>query len=134
MRGVGLLDGLIALVILGFGLLAMTQFQSKLIAQSTEAQQRMTAMQLGDELLSTVLVDSANAACYTLPQAGSCASATAQARADEWKVRALAALPGSPTAGSVLDTGTSRLTVTVTWTGKHTQETRTVQMATDVRQ
>ncbi len=132
-RGVGLLDGLIALAILGFGLLAMTRFQSRLVAQSTEAQQRMVAMQFGDELLTTALVDTANAACYTLPQQGSCSSIAASARADDWKLRALAAMPPSSTAASVLDIGTQRLSVTITWAGKHADETRTFVMVTDVR-
>lgn len=131
-RGIGLLDGLIALAVLAFGLLAMTRFQSRLIGQATEAQQRVAAMQLGDELLSTALVDTGNATCYTVPAAGVCGSAAARQRTDDWKDRTLAAMPGSPTVGSVHDAGTNRLTVTITWTGKHQGETRTLQMATDV--
>ncbi|MFN0182200.1 MAG: pilus assembly protein PilV [Aquabacterium sp.] len=131
-RGIGLIDGLVALAVLAFGLLAMTRFQSRLVAQSTESQQRVAAMQFGDELLSTALVDVGNAACYTLPQQGACNSAPAQARADDWSLRTLAALPGSPTAGVALDTANNRLTVTITWTGRHASETRTMQMATDV--
>ena len=76
-RGVGLLDALVALALLAFGLLGMTRLQARMVAQATESQTRMTALQLGDELLNSALVDTANAACYTLPQAGACANAGA---------------------------------------------------------
>jgi len=62
-RGVGLLDAMIALAILAFGLLGMTRLQTNLVRQATDSQSRLTAVQLGDELLSTALVDAGNAAC-----------------------------------------------------------------------
>ena len=132
-RGVGLLDALVAMAILAFGLLGMTRLQTRMVAQATETQNRMTAMQLSDELLNTALVDTANAACYTVPQVGACGKAAAEARGTDWETRAKAALPGTPTAGAVLDVGTGRMTVTLTWTGKESQETRTLVAVTDVR-
>lgn len=131
-QGVGLLDALIAMAILAFGLLGMTRLQTRMVAQATETQTRMTAMQLGDELLNTALVDTANAACYTLPQTGLCSKGEAQTLATDWETRAKAALPGTPTAGAVLGVN-GRLTVTLTWTGKESQETRTLVSVTDVR-
>lgn len=130
-RGLGLIDGLIALAILAFGLLGMTRMQTNLIKQSSESQARLTAVQLGDELLSTALVDVENAACYTVPAEGTCNSEAAQARAEDWEARVLAALPGDVTAGSALDD--DLLTVTITWTGKESGETRTLEVTTDVR-
>lgn len=131
-RGVGLFDALIALAILGFGLLGMTRMQTNLMRQSSESQARMTAVQLGDELLGTALVDVGNAACYTLPAAGDCGSAVAAARVEEWEARVLASLPGDVEATSVLDG--DRLTVTINWTGKESGETRTLEVTTDVRE
>jgi type IV pilus assembly protein PilV len=131
-RGVGLFDALIALAILGFGLLGMSRLQTNLVKQSSETQARMTAVQLGDELLSTALVDTANAACYTLPAEGVCASAAAAERVEEWELRVKASLPGTVEAASVLDD--DRLTVTITWTGKESGETRTLEVTTDVRE
>ena len=75
--GVGLLDALISLAILSFGMLAMTRFQGRMVAQTTESQSRQLATQLAGEQLSTVLVDVANAACYTKPQSGTCGNAGA---------------------------------------------------------
>jgi len=132
-RGMGLLEGLVAVLILSVGLLGLARFQSGLISQGTEAQGRMVAAQFADELLSTVLVDTANAACYTLPATGTCPSAAAASRATDWQTRALAALPGNDAALSTLNTGTSRFTVTLRWTGKAAQDAHTLQMTTDVR-
>lgn len=130
-RGVGLLDALIALAILSFGLLGMSRLQTSLVRQSSETQARMTAVQFGDELLSTALVDAGNAACYTLPAEGECGSAVAAGRVEDWEARVKASLPGSVEATSVLDD--DRLTVTITWTGKESGETRTLEVTTDVR-
>lgn len=132
-RGFGLIDALIALAILGFGLLAMTRFQSRLIAAGSEAQGRSVAQQFSDELLSSALVDVNNATCYTLPAAGVCGSTKARERTDQWATRVAAALPGSVTTSSVLNAGTGRLTVSINWTGKESNATRTLEAATDVR-
>ena len=78
-RGAGLIDALIALAILAFGILGMSQFQNRVVMQATESQSRSTAVRLGDELLNTVLVDAGNAACYTVPQTGTCNSTVAKA-------------------------------------------------------
>lgn len=131
MRGVGLIDALIAMAILAFGLLGMTRMQTSLVRQSTESQTRLTAAQLGDELLGTVRVDLGNVGCYTLPDPGTCTSVAARARATDWKTRTVAALPGTVTAVAAL--AGDQFTVTVTWTGKDTGETRTLEATTDVR-
>ncbi len=130
-RGVGLIDALIALAILAFGLLGMTRMQTSLVRQSTESQTRLTAAQLGDELLGTVRVDLGNVGCYTLPNAGTCNSVPARTRATDWKTQTLAALPGTVTAEAEL--AGDLFTVTITWTGKETGETRALEATTDVR-
>ncbi len=130
-RGLGLIDALIALAILAFGMLGMARMQNSLVQQSSESQARMTAVQFGDELLNTALVDIANAPCYTLPAEGTCGSAAAQARLEDWAERVQASLPGEVEATSVLDD--DRLTVTITWTSRESGETRTLEVTTDVR-
>ena len=132
-RGVGLFDALIALIVLSLGMLTMTRFQGRMVAQTTETQSRQVAAQFAAEHLSTVLVDVANAPCYTLPQAGVCASATARAGTADWAVRAAAALPAPVTTASTLDAASGRLTVAITWLGKDSGDTRTLQAVTDVR-
>jgi type IV pilus assembly protein PilV len=132
-RGVGLFDAMIALVVLSLGLLAMTRFQGRMVAQATETQSRQVAAQLAAEHLSTVLVDVGNAPCYTWPQAGVCASALASTGTAEWAARAAAALPPPVTTTSSLEAATGRLTVAITWLGKDSGDTRTLQAVTDVR-
>ena len=132
-RGTGLLDGLIALAILAFGMLAMTRFQGRMVAQTTEAQSRQVATQMSAELLATVLVDTGNAACYTLPQAGVCANAAAMTRTADWSTRVAAALPGSVYSTATLNAATGRMTVLLTWTGKDSGDTRRMETMTDVR-
>jgi type IV pilus assembly protein PilV len=132
-RGMGLLDALISLALLAFGMLAMTRFQGRMVAQATEAQSRQVATQLAAEHLSTVLVDVGNAACYTLPESGVCGNADARARTDEWAARVALALPGTVTTASTLDNGNGRMTLTINWTGKAAGDTRTLQTVTDVR-
>ena len=132
-RGVGLIDGLIALAILAFGMLAMTRFQGRMLAQTTEAQSRQVATQMTSELLATVLVDGTNAACYTLPQTGACTNNAAKTRAADWATRVAGALPGTPSATATLDAGTGRMTVVVNWTGKDSGDARRMETVTDVR-
>jgi Tfp pilus assembly protein PilV len=119
------------MAILAFGLLGLTRMQTAVVRQATDSQVRLTAAQLGDELLSTAIVDVDNATCYTLPATGTCVSAAARARADAWQLRALGELPGSPTATAVL--AGDRLTVILTWTGKTVEEARSLEVTTDVR-
>lgn len=132
-RGVTLIDSLIALAILAFGMLGMTRLQTRALAQGTEAQARLTAVQFVDELLSSALIDAANHDCYTLPAAGTCGSTTARTFTNDLKTRAEAALPG----GAITSTYTSangQINVRFTWTGKESGETRVQEGTTDVRQ
>ena len=117
-RGLGLLDAMIALAILSFGLLALTGLQSRTIARGTEAQSRLLASQFNDELLSRVLVDVANTRCYTLPQVGNCASPSALASASAWAASVAAALPSPVSMSSTLDAASGQLSVLITWTTK----------------
>jgi type IV pilus assembly protein PilV len=131
-RGFSLIDGLIALAILAFGLLGMSRMQARTLAQATESQSRMTAVQFSDELISAALIDTVNHACYTLPAAGACGSVAARAITTGWNTRLLAALPGAA-ATSSYDGATFRLKVSITWTGKQAGDTRTFEATTDVR-
>jgi type IV pilus assembly protein PilV len=128
----GLLDALIALVILSFGILGMTQFQSRMVLAASESQSRAVAVQLSEELLNTAVVDPANAACYTAPPMGGCGNAGASARTQAWAASAAERLPAPASAGAALDAN-GRLAVTLTWWGKESQEQRTLVGVTDVR-
>ena len=131
--GVGLFDAMVSLAILSFGMLAMTRFQGRMVAQTTESQSRQTATQLASEHLSNVLVDVANAPCYTKPQSGTCGNAGAKSRTTAWAPRVAAALPGTVSTTAALNGGADRMTLTITWTGKDSGDTHTLSTQTDVR-
>jgi Tfp pilus assembly protein PilV len=131
-RGFTLIDSLIALAILAFGLLAMTRLQARALAQSTESQARMTAVQFGDELISTILIDLVNRDCYRLPAGGTCGSTAAKALATDWNTRLAAALRGGA-ASSTYDNATGRMTVSITWTNKESGSENRLNATTDVR-
>ena len=125
-----LVEGMAALLILSFGILGLSRFQVGMIAQTTDAQTRLQATSLTEELLSQVRVDGANAACYTLPQQGACGSAIASQHTAKWATRAMDA--GFETATVALPAA-NRLTATLTWTSKAFQEIRTHTVTTDAR-
>ena len=136
-RGVTLLDSLVALLVLAFGMLAMTRFQARLMAQGTEAQNRLTATRMADELLNLALVDT-NARCYTVPAAGACTAPAARSTAAAWAAAVKTALPSAAEPTSTLDEASGRLTVVIAWSGKAAHEgaavdTHQVTRVTDVR-
>ena len=66
-RGIGLIDALIALAILSFGMLGMARFQSRIVMGASESQSRTVAAQFNDELINTALATA-------LAQAPACGS------------------------------------------------------------
>jgi type IV pilus assembly protein PilV len=142
-RGIGLIDALIALAILSFGLLALTRFQARLLAQGSDAQARLAATQRADELLGMAVLDASfngasNGPCYAVPVAAGCTKAAAQAAAASWAASAVEGMPGAATAGAVWNAATNQLTATISWTGKVVQEgvaaeQHQMSVTTDVR-
>lgn len=132
-RGAGLIEPLVAIAILSVGILGIAQFQFGMVAQGTDAQARLVAAGFADELAAQMRVDAANAACYTLPQDGLCASPLAAQQAEDWETRAGAALPGFLDATATLEPN-SQFVVTLRWTSKAFVEPRQLEVRTDVRQ
>jgi type IV pilus assembly protein PilV len=134
-RGMSLVDALIGMSLMAFGMLALAGFQTRMVAQTTEAQTRAVAMQFANELLNTALVDPDNLACYSFPAAGACASAVARNNTLLWGQRVGNDLPG-PVAVTATQVGT-RMTVVIGWSGKATAEdaavARRLQVETDVQ-
>jgi type IV pilus assembly protein PilV len=130
-RGISLIDALIALALLSFGLLALTRMQGRMTGQATDALSRSTANQLADELVSRAWVDPTQLGCYTLPASGSCGSAAARAMTNEWRDRVSQSLP-APVSASVTAVGT-RLTVTLRWMPRDGDEENELQTVTDVQ-
>ena len=138
-HGTSLLEPLIAITILGFGLLGLANFQLNMLVQSADATSRLAATSLAEELLAQVRIDPANAGCYaTIPPAGSCNQAAALATYQAWETKAVAALPHSATVdASVLSElnvpATNQMRVTLTWANKGSNEAHTHVAITDIR-
>ena len=137
--GVGLIEALVAILVLAVGLIGMTRLQARMLAQGTEAQNRLIAGRLADQLLSMALVDpAANASCYTMPASGTCAVSAARTATQSWKSSVQAALPLTADPTATLNAAGTQLTVTIHWTGKAVQDgdgqgTHQLTRATDVR-
>lgn len=145
-QGLSLLEPLIAIVIMAFGVLGLAKFQLNMFAQTGEAKARLNATTLAEELLSQVLVDTPNAVCYatTVSPAVACGSTQASAVYAAWKANAISVLgtfagkdKSGVTATSSLNSTTSQLTVTLTWrlknsSGNQVSDTHTHTVITDV--
>jgi type IV pilus assembly protein PilV len=132
-RGVGLMEALIALGVLAFGLMAMTRLQTRQVAFATDSQSRQTATQFSSELMALVRVDPGQVRCYTVPADAACTNATVAALAAAWAVRVNGGLPGPVATTALFDSATGRLTVRIRWQGKGSIDTRQIEVVTDVR-
>lgn len=148
--GSSLLEPLISIVILSFGLLGLAHFQLNMLSQSSDSKSRLSATTLAEELLAQVRMDSgtvagnprkANAGCYTTePAAGTCNSATALQAYKAWETKAIAAMgslagadKSKASVKSQLDLTTNQLKVTLTWCTKGATEPHSYSASTDVR-
>jgi type IV pilus assembly protein PilV len=129
-RGTALLEGLIALAVLSFGVLGLARFQVDMVKQTTDAQRRALAAALSEELLSYVRIDAANAACYTVPQTGTCGSTVAKKLATDWTAKVTGLNFATP---AVTMPSTDRLKTSLSWTSQAFRDTRTQEATTDVR-
>jgi type IV pilus assembly protein PilV len=137
--GVGLIEALVAILVLALGLIGMTRLQARMLAQGTEAQNRLIASRLADQLLSMALVDpAANASCYTVPASSTCTVSAAATSTTSWASSVQAALAGAPSPKATLNAAGTELTVTISWSGKAVQDgggqgTPQLTRTTDVR-
>lgn len=133
-RGVGLMEPLIGIVILAFGLLGLAKFQLGMVSQTTDAQTRLSASGATEDLLTQVRVDLANLNCYRVPTASNtsaCTSPPAMSRATAWEAGVKSA--GFAPSADISATNPNSFTVTLTWTDRNAKETRTQTVTTDVR-
>jgi type IV pilus assembly protein PilV len=130
--GSSLVEAMISIVILSFGILGLARFQVGMLVQTTDAQSRLVATALAEELLALVRVDLHNATCYTTPAQGACSSAFAANQAKAWAEKAAKAIPGMTSyVASMPDANT--FNVALVWNSKAFKEPRTLKVSTDAR-
>lgn len=120
--GFGLIEVLVALLILAIGLLGMASLQTTSLQQTTGSQARTQAIFLAEDLVERIRANRPNRADYVLadPDAVACNtefaidnSGVAQNDLDEWRNSLACLLPGGN--GEVSVNG-DVITVDVTWT------------------
>lgn len=131
-NGFVLLEPLIAIVLLSFGVLALAHFQIKSIAQATDNRSRMSAVAQVEGLLTLVRLDATNKGCYVLPSPSSCSVNSAQAQAQEWLEGVKKEVPGYASA-SAETVGANQFKVRISWTSKAFKEARYYEALTDLR-
>ncbi len=116
-KGSSLLEALIAIAILSFGVLGNMAFQANMLAQSTQVSYRLDASMLVSSLIGAADADSVNYRCYVFPQPTTVQSNCVAARnyVEEWAAK-VALMPGAASSPPVASIdGNDNLTVTVFW-------------------
>jgi type IV pilus assembly protein PilV len=125
-RGFSMIEVLIALVVLGVGLLGLALLQTTNLRFTKSADQRTQAVNLATEMLDMIRANHSEAAAYEAITPGSFASVNPQAgcptvpgltsaeNITRWKCELVEAL-GAGSSAAVNFTAPSEVTVTVTW-------------------
>ena len=109
--GVALLEALIAILLISFGILGIIGLQANSIAFTTDARYRVDAGALADRLVAEMWVNPANIAGYTWAGAGAPPAAVAT-----WVADVQNALPGATALPPLIDVGADNVvTITVRW-------------------
>lgn len=107
--GIMLVEALVSVLLLSFGILGLIALQANMAAHHTDAKYRAEASFLADQLLGQMWVDQANLVSYAI-SGGVCTQSYAECT--DWLNKVGRQLPGG-SASVVLD-GTA-VTITVTW-------------------
>jgi type IV pilus assembly protein PilV len=113
-RGIALLEAMIAIVILGIGLLGTIGLQARAYSALSDAGLRAEATLAADKLLGTISADSGNVASYALAAGGTPSTAM-----QPWVTETKAAIPGAIITVVVTPAVRSnQVDITIRWTRK----------------
>lgn len=109
--GVALLEAMIAILLISFGILGIIGLQANSIAFTTDARYRVDAGAFADRLVAEMWVNPANIASYAWTGVG-----TPNAVVAPWVTDVQNALPGANTLPPQIDVGADNvITITVRW-------------------
>lgn len=122
-QGSALIEGLIAILVLSIGILAMLQYQVTTLRDNTQAAKRVNAVMYANELLAVAEAETlpANLSCYSWSESASstCPELKIQNFVNNWADRVKKSLPGADQPGHMpiadYNTTTKRLTITIRW-------------------
>lgn len=110
-QGIALLEVLIAILLISFGILGIIGLQANAIGFTTDARNRIEAGALADRIVAQMWVDPANLASYAWAGSGSPPSVLTN-----WVNDVQAALPNASTLPPTIDVGVDNVvTVTLRW-------------------
>ena len=115
-RGIALIEALVAVVLLGVGLLGVIGLQARSYSALSDTGMRAEATIAADKLLGIMAADQANLAAYQLA-----AGATPGSRIRPWYDETRAHIPGAGVkiaVAPVSGTGCTQVTVTISWARK----------------
>ncbi|MGJ4803877.1 type IV pilus modification protein PilV [Luteimonas sp. SDU82] len=130
-RGFSMIEVLVALLVLAFGLLGLALMQTVNLRYTHSAQQRTLAVNLASELLDTMRANRSQVAAYamgesdfaTVDASGGCetyASTSAARNVERWQCEVREAL-GAGSHAEVDVTNAPEVTITVVWAENETQ-------------
>lgn len=113
-RGIALLESLLAIVILGIGLLGTIGLQARAYSALSDAGMRAEATMAGEKLLGVMTADAANLAGYNLAAGGNPGAAIAP-----WLAETRAAIPGAVVSVNVVrQTVQTQVDIAIRWQRK----------------
>jgi type IV pilus assembly protein PilV len=122
MRGVSLIEALVAILIFAFGVLGMVGLQASMTRAQTSSKFRADAATLASEVIGLMWIDRGQLANYATD------SCSDHGPCLDWKNKVTKLLPGSAVAVTA-DGSTGAVDITLTWTvpgeGTHTYATST---------
>lgn len=111
-RGVAMLEAIIAVIILGIGLLGAVGMQARAYAALSDAGMRAEATIAGDTLLGIMSNDAANLGAYAVAESGAASEQLAP-----WMTDTKARIPNAAVSVTVTpETGRTRVAITIRWT------------------
>jgi len=118
-NGGGLVEGLMSLVVLSVGILALIGMQATLIQDNSESRVRMQAGFFATSVLGMAAANPQNVGCFIVnsAQSAACVSVDAQAQATGWVDQVMNVLPDAATVPPQVsyDSASGQLTVTLRW-------------------
>jgi len=115
-RGIALIEVLVAIVILGLGLLGTVALQARTYSALADTSMRAEATMAAEKLIGVMTTDQANLSAYALAAGG-----TASSRLQPWLTETRAHIPGAAvTVALAPASGTdgTQVVVTISWTRK----------------
>lgn len=113
-QGVAMLEAIIAILILGIGLLGTVGMQARAYSALTDAGMRAEATMAGESLLGIMSNDTANLASYAVSESGSASS-----QLSPWMTETKTRIPSAIVSVTVTaETGRSRVDISIRWTRK----------------